>query len=129
WSLPEHGDPGKPEPADPRMPIVPPRGTVAVRRTLAGFTLDGTGVPMSRFIDSLSMALGRPIVDRANLGPDLYDINLRWFGASSPEGTPENTDGPSIFTALREQLGLRLGTGKGPVEVFVIESVEKPTPN
>jgi uncharacterized protein (TIGR03435 family) len=84
---------------------------------------------MSRFIDSLSVALGRPIVDKANLGPGLYDINLRWSGTPSAGGAPENADAPSIFTALREQLGLRLATGKGPVDVLVIDSVQKPTVN
>jgi len=123
-SLPEPGDPGK--------PLVPPqqfRGAIAPRCSLGGCALEGTGIPMFRFINSLSMQLGRPIVDRANLGPGLYDINLRWSGTPSTGATPENADAPSIFTALREQLGLRLATAKGPVEVFVIESVQKPTPN
>ncbi len=46
-----------------------------------------------------------------------------------PEGTPAPADAPSIFTALSEQLGLRLEPRKGPVPVYVIEKIEKPSEN
>jgi uncharacterized protein (TIGR03435 family) len=48
---------------------------------------------------------------------------------SSFETVPQESDDPSIFTALREQLGLKLEPARGPVELLFIDSVEQPTPN
>jgi uncharacterized protein (TIGR03435 family) len=126
-SPPEPLTTGDPLPGPPGA--VPMRRVFGIQRTVGGFTLQGRSVTMASFVDVLSQHVGRPIINKANLRPGLYDINLQWSGTPSAGGTPENADAPSIFTALREQLGLRLATGKGPVEVFVIERVEKPTPN
>jgi len=77
-------------------------------------------------------------VNKTDLNSGLYDIDLEWVdnGPSAgallpPGGEPARVDtsGPSIFTALQEQLGLRLTSAKGPVEVLVIDSVQKPTVN
>ena len=72
----------------------------------------------------------------------MYDLNLEWqpdenqiamFQAMRvPEGygaPPADAQGPSLLTALQEQLGLKLALEKGPVEIFVIERVEEPSPN
>jgi uncharacterized protein (TIGR03435 family) len=48
---------------------------------------------------------------------------------SSFDTVPDASDNPSIFTALREQLGLKLERARGPVELLVIDSAEQPTPN
>jgi bla regulator protein blaR1 len=88
----------------------------------------------------LSRQLGRVVIDQTNL-KDEYDYTLQWTpdpgqgGAESIGLPPElprphaDTNGPSIFTALQEQLGLRLVSQKGPVEIIVIDSVEKPSAN
>ena len=52
-----------------------------------------------------------------------YDFQLDWTPDSEP------ASGPSIFTALTEQLGLRLESTKGPVQVYVIEKIEHPSEN
>ena len=94
------------------------------------------------FASQLSYALGRPVIDKTGLSGN-FDFSIQWMPdsgwngdpttASSPPGTLEeqssNSDGPSIFTAIREQLGLLLKSARGPVEVVVIDRVEFPTGN
>jgi uncharacterized protein (TIGR03435 family) len=82
----------------------------------------------------LARVTGRVVLDKTGLA-GRYDIALRWTpdnglpdkinGASSPE----ETNGPSIFTAVQEQLGLKLESQRGPVNVLVIDSVQPPTGN
>jgi uncharacterized protein (TIGR03435 family) len=70
---------------------------------------------------------GRYVVDKTGL-TGRYDFELRW----TPDDTPTDSalaGGPSIFTAVQEQLGLRLKSTRAPVEVLVIDSAEQPTPN
>jgi uncharacterized protein (TIGR03435 family) len=75
----------------------------------------------------------RPVVDQTGL-KGFYDFKLSFApdlaGRTGPNGEPPPSfDGPSIFQALKEQLGLKLESTKGPVVVFVIDHVEKPTEN
>ena len=92
----------------------------------AGGVIVTNGQPLSRMISALSMAVNRSIVDRTGLdGP--FDAELRW--SSDVNTIPANSDTPSIFTALQEQLGLRLESTRASVEVLVIDSVERPTPD
>ena len=84
------------------------------------------GQPLARMIRALSMAVNRSVVDRTGLdGP--FDAELRW--STDVNTTPANSDAPSIFTALQEQLGLKLESARAPVEVLVIDSVQRPTPD
>jgi uncharacterized protein (TIGR03435 family) len=78
--------------------------------------------------------LGRNVMDGTGLvGP--FDIHLEWALdplSGSPTldtAAPPDATGPSIFTALQEQLGLKLESTKGPVEVLVIDHIEKPSAN
>ena len=60
------------------------------------------------------------------------DIKLEWArdtGPSVGNATADNASGPSIFTAVQEQLGLKLQSTKGPVDVIVIDHVERPSQN
>ncbi len=81
----------------------------------------------------LSGMLGRPVNDETGSGDRQYDFKLQYAPETPANGAsgqaPPPSDGPSIFTALTEQLGLRLEPRKGPVPVFVIEKIEKPTEN
>ncbi len=96
--------------------------------------LKGTNVTMQYFALVLSRNLDRTVVDKTGL-PARYDLTLHYSreGAGGPvrlngAETPDS-DAPTSFTALREQLGLRLVPAKGPVEFLVIEHAEKPADN
>ena len=100
---------------------------------LARGKIQGCAVGLGGFVEDLSQQVGRTIVDKTGL-TGLYDINLQWTpdvlaAANRPDSQSPSIDGPSIFTALQEQLGLRLESAKGPVEVFVIDHVERPSEN
>jgi uncharacterized protein (TIGR03435 family) len=103
-------------------------------RTTPGRMMAG-GVTMATFARNLSNFAGRITVDRTGL-PGIYDIDLEWLPdqlpppGSLPAGlSPPPSDAPSLFTAVQEQLGLRLDSQRGPVEVLVIDSAERPTPD
>ena len=73
----------------------------------------------------LSSSLNRTVVDKTGL-TDSYKFSLKW----TPDDTPgTNADLPGLFTALPEQLGLKLVPAKGPVEVLLIDHVEMPSQN
>jgi uncharacterized protein (TIGR03435 family) len=103
-------------------------------RTVPGRFLIG-GYPMADFARNLSSFVGgRPVVDRTGL-TGIYDLELTWTPEAPPAGRdgalPAGVDpnGPSVFTALIEQLGLKLEATTGPVEVLVIDSADHPTPD
>lgn len=98
-------------------------------------TIELKAQPMQNFVYWLSRQLDRPLIDKTNV-KGIYDIKLIWTAelSSAPRGTPELQQTPpidsvSIFSALTEQLGLKLESAKGPVEVLVIDSVQKPSEN
>lgn len=71
----------------------------------------------------LSPIVGRPLVDRTAL-TGAFDLELQW----SPDQTADAA-GPSIFTAIEEQLGFKLNAERAPVEVLVVDRLERPTPD
>ncbi len=111
----------------------PPRGALNMSNGPSGSTLQGKAVPLSYLANGLAISLRRAVVDRTNL-KGLYDFKLQWAqdpmmsGINTP-GAAVGSAGPSIFTAIQEQLGLKLQSSKGPVEVLVIDSVSKPSEN
>lgn len=86
-----------------------------------------TNVPVSDLAVVLADKLGRPVVDKTGL-TGRYDIGLVW---TSDQAAPSaNLDAPpTLFTAVQEQLGLRLKSGKDPVRVFVIDRLAQPGAN
>jgi uncharacterized protein (TIGR03435 family) len=75
------------------------------------------------------LGLGRPVVDKTGL-TGTYDFTLKWTPDQMANGAHTVDDSePSIFTAIQEQLGLKLEPAKGPVEVLVIDHVEMPSPD
>ena len=87
---------------------------------------------MKMLADQLSLILGRPVSNETGLD-GLYNFKLEWTpdapAQPSPDGPVNAVVGASIFTALTEQLGLRLESRRGPVPVYVIEKIEKPGEN
>jgi uncharacterized protein (TIGR03435 family) len=93
----------------------------------------GKRVPIKRLCFQLQQILqrdGRPVIDKTGL-PGYYDFTLSFLPELPPgfdkEQLPaEMRDRPSIFDAVRQQLGLKLEAQKGPVEYYAVEHVEKP---
>jgi uncharacterized protein (TIGR03435 family) len=136
-------------PRDPNHPPAPtppgqkpPNYCGSMRRSSR--TLAGRGIPMGVVVDvttlgtlsgQLSSILDRKVIDQTGL-TGIFNFDLEWtpMPAAAPPGdsaASASTDaaGPSIFAALQEQLGLRLEAGKGPVEILVIDHVERPSEN
>ena len=96
--------------------------------------LTGLGADMGLFARRLAVVVGRTVVDRTGL-TGKYDFKLQWTpdtsqAMRSPDEPPaDHASGPSIFSAIQEQLGLRLEASKGPVEILVIDHIEKPSAN
>lgn len=90
------------------------------------------GVTMEVIAAQLSLRVGRSVVDRTGLS-GRFDLDveftptpLRSDGSDPSVGDRPSSDAPSIYTALQEQLGLKLEPQKGPVEVTVIDGAERP---
>ena len=126
-------DPTKPPPG----PGEPP--TLYCGNIYGGFKeLHGQAVTLANLVPILSRMLGRTVIDKTGMTAK-YDINLEWTPDQSqlslmqlPPDVPMpafDPNGPSIFTAFPEQLGLKLESQKGPVEVFVVDHAEKPSEN
>jgi uncharacterized protein (TIGR03435 family) len=97
------------------------------------------GQPLSAFSNVLSNQLGRPVLDETGL-TGVYDLTLSYMPDSggrglppgvAPPGAPDlppiDPNAPALPTALQEQLGLKLESAKGPVEMIVIDSIDQPT--
>jgi uncharacterized protein (TIGR03435 family) len=82
------------------------------------------GCDVDKLIGTLRYASGRTVIDKTGL-TGRYDFSLHW----SPENTPPDSPnaGPSVFTAVQEQLGLKLEPATAPLDVLVIDSAEKPS--
>lgn len=100
---------------------------------------DSNGPAFQSLAGQLALVLDRPVIDRTGL-TGRFDVHLRWTDQASTDSqaTPRDLDSPapggeangaSIFTAIQEQLGLKLEPGKAPVEKFVIDGIQRPTEN
>jgi bla regulator protein blaR1 len=91
------------------------------------------GFPLSQFANALQGAAGRMVIDRTDLSGN-WDAELTFLpdrqgppGALPPGVEPPDPNAPNLFTALQEQLGLKLESTKAPVDVLIIDHVEQPT--
>lgn len=85
--------------------------------------LSAKSIPMAQLATSLAPFAGRFVVDRTGL-EGRFDVELAWM----PDAAADDATGPFIFTALQEQLGLKLVSVKAPVEVLVIDHADEPSP-
>jgi uncharacterized protein (TIGR03435 family) len=124
-------------------PDVPKPGERPQCGARVGFgELTAGGQPLLELVSLLSATVGRSVVDRTGL-TGRYDITLRWtpdrvlqrgVGAAAGDpirvnGVDIDPNGPSIFTAIQEQLGLKLESERGTVEALVIDHIERPMPD
>jgi len=105
-----------------------------------GFGMKADGQPLSVMTQLLTQATGRVVTDETGL-TGLYDWEIKFdpqvllqiasqVGVNLPAGANlPASDNPSLLTALREDLGLKLESERGPVEILVIESAEMPEAN
>jgi uncharacterized protein (TIGR03435 family) len=105
--------------------MVSPRGAVDIE-----------GGTLSMFAGLLGMALDRPVIDKTGI-TSYFEIHLKFSADDSPVarrtagdlGAATAPDAPGIFQAIQEQLGLRLVPAKGPMDVLVIDHIERPSEN
>jgi uncharacterized protein (TIGR03435 family) len=124
----------------PNAETPPPRGAARLMTGVSGSVFAGTAIEIAKLAGTLQVQVDRPILDKTGLS-GLYDIHLEFglqeisssIGQPPTSGAPQpatvDTAAPSLFTALQNQLGLKLQPAKGPVQVFVIDHAEKPDAN
>jgi uncharacterized protein (TIGR03435 family) len=117
-----------------------PCGRVLVRIQTSNASLTGARVEMTDLTRVLANLLWRPVIDRTGYAAQ-FDVNVEFAaddaigllaGPYRPDAaprTPSEPGGVSIFTAFQQQLGLKLESARGPVELLVIDHIERPTPN
>ena len=103
-----------------------------------GPSVDAEGSTLSEFSKLLNLVLDRPVIDKTGIA-GRFDIHLEFSSdqvtpgllglAPEASATASDPTGPTIFTAIQEQLGLKLVSAKGPVEFLVIDHAEKPSEN
>lgn len=124
------GTPGQPPPPDTPRESFPhllmgPNGISAVNQPMAGLA------DVLALVPDLS---GRTVVDQTGITGN-YDFELKFTVNIGPKGAPTGDDaattdsGLSVFTALQDQLGLRLESTRGPVDMYTIEHIEQPAEN
>ena len=86
--------------------------------------IESHGVAIAVFAERLVEMLNQPVIDKTGL-TGLFDIHLEF----AADNAPADATGASLFTAIQNQLGLKLTSEKGPVEVLVIDHIERPSPN
>jgi uncharacterized protein (TIGR03435 family) len=99
-------------------------------------SLGGNGVTLALFTKLLSQRLDRPVVDKTGL-VGRFDIQLQWapnvgearYGPGDAALPPADSSGPSIFSAIQEQLGLKLQSEKAPSNVLIVDHAERPSAN
>jgi uncharacterized protein (TIGR03435 family) len=115
----------------PKLKAADPAQTFRLRRAGRGSIFNEGPAKIGLLVSLLANNLDRPVFDETGL-TGTYSFDLKWT-PDAPAGAPAQPSadptGPSLFTALQEQLGLRLQAARRPVEVLVIDHAERPTEN
>ena len=109
-----------------QIPTLPPaaNGTAACQSKVGNGTVLSGGMRFAQLAGTVRNPAGRLIIDKTGLD-GFYEFTFEWAsGPPSAAGAPD--DRPNIFTAFQEQLGLRLEAATAPVEVVVIDHIERP---
>jgi uncharacterized protein (TIGR03435 family) len=108
--------------------LTPAKDGESTRLSVHQNEMTATAITLDQWTHSPFLG-GRVIVDQTGL-TGAYDFTLTWEqSVASGAGQEGGTDAPSLFTAVQEQLGLKLVPTKGPVEVIVVDSIERPSAN
>ena len=140
----------KVHPEDRELPmyalVVARNGPTFLESKANGTTIDGGNGKIrvqggdntvSLLAEQLANSLGRPVVDETGI-KGRFNITLQWapydgaaakLGGTEMSGAVLDSPGPSLFTAIQEQLGLKLEPRKGPVQVLIIDHIERPSAN
>lgn len=106
-----------------------PGTTTRIGRNQASMSVNGQSLAgLVGMLERQSELDGRIVIDKTGL-TGRYTYSLQWSPQRLNARADPEADGPSLFTALREQLGLRLEPSKGPVQIVVLDAVSNPTPN
>jgi uncharacterized protein (TIGR03435 family) len=105
-------------------------GSFRISNSGTNSEMTAVGVPISNLATNLAFQVERNIIDKTGLTAK-YDFNLKWTPMQLEGKVDASADNnaPDIFTALQEQLGLKLEPSKGPVDTLVIDHIEKPSEN
>lgn len=127
-------DPTKPA---PRPKLGEPATLGCGGMIISARALTAASVPVGNLASSLSRLLGRMVVDKTGL-TGKFNIQMEWSPDEAqgvqpapvgPTAPTSDTAAPSLFTALQEQLGLKLESQKGPVEILFVDRADKPSEN
>lgn len=112
-----------------RHPLPQPGRTPPCATSTRTGALSGKAIPMAQLATSLAFFVRRFTIDKTGLIGG-FDVELTWTPEQiSPVNRPDDPAGLSIFTALQEQLGLKLVPEKGPVDVLVVDRISEPSEN
>jgi bla regulator protein BlaR1 len=132
---PPAGTIGSSESGNPLSPGEMRQGIRVIRKTPASTEMTVKGETMDAWVLSPLPGLGHPLVNKTGL-KGKYDFTLNWvqddLSASPASGglaAPSESSGPSLFTAIQEQLGLKLVPTKGPIEVILVDHIEQTSEN
>lgn len=102
--------------------------------------MDATAITMEAFATALSQMMGRTVTDKTGF-TERFDLHVKWADpatpgldpddskSSSPDQSLDRSNAQSIFTVLEQQYGLKFESSKGPVDLLVIDRLERPSEN
>jgi uncharacterized protein (TIGR03435 family) len=112
------------------------KGTVGFLMGGVKARIRGSKMSTASLALSLTREAGRPVIDQTGLTGN-YELTLEWIrdepqvlpGSTGSGAAPADVSGPSLFTAIQEQLGLKLEGKKGPIEMLIVDRASKPSEN